>query len=730
MYKKINKSHLLLRWVIVLVALLGTVLFTPQVRVYLEKWTGIDLNFSSNKELNYEDQDSVVLQLAELAPTERKAQLQAIAANGKDLEKSRARYILANDLLNEYEGGLALRLLEGLEDEYPILKPYILMKRGRGYELTNLNTEAQEIWKQVISEYGDTPIEAEALYLLGKNDPQYWEQLKQKFPKHPLTHKFIRQQLQENRDQLNLLMFLTQYDANSLDGNKIRDRLEKEYSEQLTPEQWEIIADAYYETWEYEKAALAYRKAPKNSRNIYRIGRGFHLSSKTDNAKRAYQYLVKTFPDAPELRLGLKHLASLVSKREAVPYLDQLIAKFPEDRSQTLLKRANLLQDLNRHTAAAQDRQEILDQYPTSEAAAQYRWQFAQDLAAKGDILYAWKWAQPITINTPDSPIAPKAAFWIGKWATMANRPDDAKIAFEYVLANYAQSYYAWRSAQMLGWDVGRFTTIKALNPQINIPKYKMSLPAGSELFQELYRLGQIEDSYSLFEAEVSNKEELSVKEQFTDGYLKVAQGNYYQGMSQIWSLSEREKPEDIQEWKKLRKNPEYWLALFPFPYEDAIVKWSKQRELNPLLVTALIRQESSFRAEVKSWAGAMGLMQIMPDTGKWISEKVSLSDYSLVNPDHNINFGTWYMDHTHEIYNNNSLLAIASYNAGPGNVDKWIRKYPTQNPEEFIEKIPFGETKKYVERVLGNYWNYLRIYNPEISAQLATYGNPDFHID
>lgn len=83
---------------------------------------------------------------------------------------------------------------------------------------------------------------------------------------------------------------------------------------------------------------------------------------------------------------------------------------------------------------------------------------------------------------------------------------------------------------------------------------------------------------------------------------------------------------------------------------------------------------------------------------------------------------GTWYLDHTHQQYGNNSLLAIASYNAGPGNVAKWLQTIPTQDPDEFVELIPFDETKNYVRQVFGNYWNYLRLYNPEISRLVRQY--------
>jgi soluble lytic murein transglycosylase len=130
------------------------------------------------------------------------------------------------------------------------------------------------------------------------------------------------------------------------------------------------------------------------------------------------------------------------------------------------------------------------------------------------------------------------------------------------------------------------------------------------------------------------------------------------------------------------------------------------------------------FQPKIKSIVGATGLMQVMPSTAAWIAPQINvdIKTINLENPNDSIMLGTWYLDHTHQQYGNNSMLAIASYNAGPGNVAKWLRTIPKQDPDEFVEEIPFGETKNYVRQVFGNYWNYLRLYNPSISALVAQY--------
>ena len=112
--------------------------------------------------------------------------------------------------------------------------------------------------------------------------------------------------------------------------------------------------------------------------------------------------------------------------------------------------------------------------------------------------------------------------------------------------------------------------------------------------------------------------------------------------------------------------------------------------------------------------------MQIMPDTGLWIANKRGVNNYNLDNPTDNINFGTWYLDYTHSRYADNSMLAVASYNAGPNRVAQWVQERSINDPDEFVNSIPYDETRDYVSKVLGNYWNYLRLYSPSVQQQIA----------
>ena len=639
---------------------------------------------------------------------------QPVVAIDKDPTDTSNNFLLAADLIDRQQGKKALAKLQGLEREYPLLAAYVLLSKGKAYQLEQQDRKAEATWQELLREYPTSGAAAEALYLLGKSNPAYWQQAIAQFPSHPRTAEIIRQQLSENPNQPKLMAILVKYAPDDPGVDEMRERLVKEYASQLTPEEWEAIANSYWLKWDYGKAGKAYAKAPVTPRNLYRAGRGYHLGKDTTTAKQYYLKLIQQYPDDDYTGWALRRIATLGSKREGVTYLDMAIA-YPKHAPSALVEKAKLLEALNSPKSANSALQTLLTDYKHSEAAAEYRWEMASKKAQSGDLIAAWQWAQPIVTDNPDSAIAPKAGFWIAKWAQKLNRPEDATNAYKAVLTRFPRSYYAWRSAGGLGWDVGDFTTVRDKVPQV-VKASKIIPPGGSPTFQELYKLGLESEAWGQFQTEISDKPELSIADDFTLGLLKLDRGQNLRGINQIWSLQDRDSPEDKQQWQQLRQTPEYWQALYPFPYEDTILEWSKRRQLNPLLVTSLIRQESRFEPEIESWAGALGLMQVMPATGQSAAKTIGLSEYSLTKPEDNVNIGTYYLDFTHKKYNNNSMLAVASYNAGPNAVAKWVSRYGLQDADEFVEKIPYSETKGYVESVFENYWNYMLIYNPEVN--------------
>jgi soluble lytic murein transglycosylase len=665
---------------------------------------------------------SVVLPLVSQSPQERAAKLEGIAKGSNSLDRNRARYLLASDLIDTKDGKKALELLQGLEKDYPLLAPYVLLKQAQAQDILKAEGKASDLRQTVVKRYPKEAATVKALYLIGV--PEYQEIAIAQFPSNPLTWEIIRKRLEENPEQpqLKLLLAKFAYDQPGIGIVGILDRLVNEPT--LKPEDWEIIGTAYWENSEFGKAASAYGKAPRTARNLYREGRGYQIGGQNQQALATYQAVVKEFPDAQETGTALVRLAEIAkTRKDALPYLDQVISKFPEQGGEALVEKAKILEGLQDKKGAEAARQLLVTKYGSTEEAAEYRWKVALDKAKAKDYKAAWQWAEPIPVNNPNSILAPRASFWVGKWATKLGKTQEAKQAYEYAISQFPYSYYAWRSAAVLGLNVGNFNTVRQMNPQV-VELQRPVPTAGSDTFKELYLLGQDRDAWLQWQTEFQNKMQPTVAEQFTEGLMRLAKGENLIGIAKISKLEDRETPEEKAEYQALNKQIIYWQARYPFPYIKEIEKWSSDRKLNPLLVTALMRQESRFESKVKSIAGATGLMQVMPDTAKWIAPQIKLDSkkIDLENPDQNIMLGTWYLDHTHQQYQNNSLLAIASYNAGPGNVSKWLQSLPKDDPDEFVEAIPFDETKNYVRQVLGNYWNYLRLYNPETSQLVTKY--------
>ncbi|MDF2922956.1 MAG: lytic transglycosylase protein [Paenibacillaceae bacterium] len=158
------------------------------------------------------------------------------------------------------------------------------------------------------------------------------------------------------------------------------------------------------------------------------------------------------------------------------------------------------------------------------------------------------------------------------------------------------------------------------------------------------------------------------------------------------------------------------WLGrvIYPIEYREEIEQASAAEKVDPLLVAAVIRVESNFRADRMSPKGAVGIMQVMPDTAQWMFERERFRSYKLEDlqdPLKNIRVGTAYLSLLHQQFLHNQVIAVASYNAGPGNVNKWLSNDTWDGRLETVEDIPFGETRKYVSKVMYYYKKYREVY-------------------
>jgi len=159
---------------------------------------------------------------------------------------------------------------------------------------------------------------------------------------------------------------------------------------------------------------------------------------------------------------------------------------------------------------------------------------------------------------------------------------------------------------------------------------------------------------------------------------------------------------------------PRWIIVFYPQPNRDLVFAAAYEHNVDPYLVFAVMRAESRFETSARSAKGARGLMQIMPDTGRWIASQQGISDFDpdmLHDPETNIRFGCWYLASLSREFDDRLPLVAAAYNAGRGKTRQWVAEGKWNGDPQRLDQIPFPETQAYVGNVLANYRAYRAIY-------------------
>ncbi|MEW5706136.1 MAG: lytic transglycosylase domain-containing protein [Actinomycetota bacterium] len=164
--------------------------------------------------------------------------------------------------------------------------------------------------------------------------------------------------------------------------------------------------------------------------------------------------------------------------------------------------------------------------------------------------------------------------------------------------------------------------------------------------------------------------------------------------------------------WYQLSYSDKWERLKYPLEFKAEIASASQKYSIDPYLIAAIIYVESKFNPISESRAGAVGLMQIMPNTGIWISKKRGTEFYpaDLKDPGVNIDMGTWYFNYLKHRYGSEKL-ALAAYNSGYKNVDRWMEESQSSNVDDIIESIPYKETRDFIMRVEKVREIYAKLY-------------------
>ena len=325
-----------------------------------------------------------------------------------------------------------------------------------------------------------------------------------------------------------------------------------------------------------------------------------------------------------------------------------------------------------------------------------------------------------------------KFIYWNARSLEKTGRMNEAAVEYEKVCAR-GFGYYCMRAGERLGllmpgtyW--GKVGITRALTGTEPSERRALDTAYGAspELFKdrrylaakELLTLGLTEDAareFGLFE-QTQTPDRAAL---YTLMNLFYRAGDYYHAIN----IYGRYFP--VLNGKANGVRAELLRISFPMKVVEYIKEKGLSGGVDPLLVAAVIREESTFNPDDVSRTGAMGLMQIMPETARFIAMKSGVkyrAATELTEPDTNIRLGSWYLAYLLRKFDDDVVMTIAGYNAGPRAVKRWASRLSAA-PDEFIESIPYPETRRYTKKVLKSYAMFRFLAGADFSEKVSIQG-------
>ena len=667
----------------------------------------------------------------------------------------KSQYLLGDCYRKIEDWDRAIEIYKDLVVDDPILTDYSLFFLAETYRLKGENRESTAAYKRIIENFPQSLIISEANYQIAQN----YRELKD-INSALIYYKNILEDSQDNQLKAKVLLELSEIywqEKKYIDSlNCLYEILDESYRLKRNSEPEELLIRYFYMIQEdLENTKVPYHIMVKCADILFKY-RQYNL------AEDLYKEVIETFPEALDIaEVYYKMARTLYYKKEykeAVNQCEEIITKFPP--SEITIKAnylgGNSLSALGERYLAIGKYKKIIEQYPETYYAresylrmAEYYFQLGEP--EKGISQWRqlinrypnsnqamttwWNLGRYYTKNNKDpealeayralserfskSRLGDDALYWRGKTLQKMGLEDEANSIYEKLLKDYPLSYYAERIIEQRE-DVN----YRWLLPVVSISKEKdfTNLDGFLDKYDKINEKGQLFLLKAELFGEVSFYKEAIIE---LKGALNYNPGNIFL----LFRLSDLyQKNEDyydslnyteiifnyLQDNYPLEELPlELWEHLYPAYFEDMIREYALKYEIDPLLALAMIREESRFNAWNESVAGARGLMQIIFSTGEWIAQKLNIEDFNddmLFVPDINIDLGCWYIGYLKERFLNDPILIISGYNAGPGKTSKWLKEYDRSDLDNFVENVPYSETREHIKKVMKSYQMYKRL--------------------
>lgn len=363
------------------------------------------------------------------------------------------------------------------------------------------------------------------------------------------------------------------------------------------------------------------------------------------------------------------------------------------------------LETLNALIARAQEKnqddylQELVPQVvkiePSADPALQHFWDKGWAAYSRGDLGTAQKIFRFIADTYTHTNVRRQSDYWFARSIERQGRKEEAAVIYQRLAsAPYADLYALHAVTRGAKREPNRSNPLKKEGPDWSEIAEKQ-MPDELRLAHQLTALSSMRDA----QLEI-RKNARRTNARFAEALMAVI---HHAGGHEVLMYRSLRRA-----WPQLAtvdqdSTPAYFIDMYyPRKYAEEIEEYAKDRGIDANLVRALILQESYYNPTARSRVGATGLMQLMPPTAKEHAARLRIpfATSRLENPEVNIRLGTYHLKMLIDMFRGNTYMAVASYNAGQGNVMKWRRAAPGKPIDEFLESIPFQETRNYVKRV------------------------------
>lgn len=428
-----------------------------------------------------------------------------------------------------------------------------------------------------------------------------------------------------------------------------------------------------------------------------------------DQAKLVFQELASTGPSAEaneaEVWLARSYLRlgdgeRLLGLRQAYPKLTPT----PEQQALILLMQAVWFEDQNQFDQAIAHYRQIAAMGDRTEQRAEALWRIGWTQYRTGHYREAVQTLEELVAIREDPANNPQALYWT---ARALEHLQDSRAAgvYQELCRRYAWTYYCQLTRSRQEVPLPETAT--------GAPDSEPGNNGGSAIAQDVHYRRAVELRVIGLEFE-AGREVTWLLEHYARNRTALVElitrlseaGGYHQGL-RLARLHFRDGLERGLE----PVQPSLWDVAYPTVYLPTIRTFSTSR-IDPYLAAAIIREESQYDARAVSRVGAIGLMQLMPSTAQAVAQRNgrAVSRDDLFDHETNIQYGVRYLDQLLGQFNGNLVHAVAAYNAGPPVVSRWISTFGGKDPDEFVEMIPYQETRQYVRRVLRSYREYRRL--------------------